>query len=126
MAEMGFRVSSVNRQNHTIHMIVNGAAVTAVCAPQNNPEVYHQVKSIKNERLYKILQHSRSYHAGSTKGFYDSPQLTHSGFYIHCPKSSSGPKYFKRYSNKRVHRCKELFPKGNAYRRVFDYWWVLY
>ena len=46
MAEMGFRVSSVNRQNHTIHMIVNGAAVTAVCAPHNNPEVYHQVKSM--------------------------------------------------------------------------------
>ena len=46
MAEMGFQVSSVNRQNHTIQMIVNGAAVTAVCAPQNNPEVYHQVKSM--------------------------------------------------------------------------------
>ena len=46
MAEMGFQVSSVNRQNHTIHMIVNGAAVTAVCAPHNNPEVYHQVKSM--------------------------------------------------------------------------------
>ncbi len=46
MAEMGFQVSSVNRQNHTIQMIVNGAAVTAVCAPHNNPEVYHQVKSM--------------------------------------------------------------------------------
>lgn len=46
MAEMGFQVSSVNRQNHTIQMIVNGAAVTVVCAPHNNPEVYHQVKSM--------------------------------------------------------------------------------
>ena len=46
MAEMGFQVSSVNRQNHTIQMIVNGAAVTAVCAPHHNPEVYHQVKSM--------------------------------------------------------------------------------
>ena len=46
MADVGFQVSSVNRQKHTIHMIVNGAAVTAVCTPQNNPEVYHQVKSM--------------------------------------------------------------------------------
>ena len=46
MAELGFQVSSVNRQNHTIQMIVNGAAVTAICAPQSNPEVYHQVKSM--------------------------------------------------------------------------------
>ena len=46
MAELGFQVSSVNRQNHTIQMIVNGSPVTAVCTPQSNPDVYHQVKSL--------------------------------------------------------------------------------
>ena len=45
MTEMGFQVSSVNRQDHTIRMIVNGAPVTAVCTPRSNPEVYQQVKS---------------------------------------------------------------------------------
>jgi len=40
MSEMGFRVSSVDRNNHTVHMMVNGCPVTAVCTPNHHPEVY--------------------------------------------------------------------------------------
>lgn len=46
MPEMGFRVSSVDRNNHTVHMMVNGCPVTAVCTPNHHPEVYEQVKSL--------------------------------------------------------------------------------
>ena len=46
MSEIGFRVSSVDRNNHTVHMMVNGCPVTAVCTPTHHPEVYEQVKSL--------------------------------------------------------------------------------
>ena len=46
MSEMRFRVSSVDRNNHTVHMTVNGCSVTAVCTSNHHPEVYEQVKSL--------------------------------------------------------------------------------
>lgn len=36
-------------------------------------------------------------------------------------------KYYKKHSNKMVHRYKgELPVKGNGYRKIFDYWWTIY
>ena len=33
--------------------------------------------------------------------------------------------YYKRVSNKRLRRTEDRY-KGNQYRKVFDYWWILY
>lgn len=48
------------------------------------------------------------------------------GFYIGYPKRSNAKTYFKRVSNKKVRRERSLPPKGNKYRRAFDYWHTLY
>lgn len=42
----GMIVSSIDRESHTIYLTVNGCRVTAICSPQNNPEVYEKVKTI--------------------------------------------------------------------------------
>lgn len=47
------------------------------------------------------------------------------GSYIKRPKRSSNKVFFKRVSNKKVRRSKEILPKGNGYRRLFDYWWTI-
>lgn len=47
------------------------------------------------------------------------------GSYIKRPKSSANKVFFKRVSNKKVRRSKEILPKGNGYRRLFDYRWTI-
>ncbi len=47
------------------------------------------------------------------------------GTYIRYPKSSANKVFFKRVSNKKVRRTMEIPPKGNMYRRIFDYWWTI-
>lgn len=47
------------------------------------------------------------------------------GSYIKRPRSSATKVFFKRVSNKKVRRSKEILPKGNSYRRIFDYWWAI-
>lgn len=42
----GVTVSSIDREAHTIYLTVNGCRVTAICSPQNNPEIYEKVKTI--------------------------------------------------------------------------------
>lgn len=42
----GLKVSSIDREAHIIYLTVNGCHVTAICSPQNNPEVYEKVKTI--------------------------------------------------------------------------------
>lgn len=44
------------------------------------------------------------------------------GSYIKRPKSSANKVFFKRVSNKKVRRSKEISSKGNGYRKLFDYW----
>lgn len=44
----------------------------------------------------------------------------------YCKHSSNNESYFKRVSAKAVRKYDEDLPKkGNAYRKVFDYWWTL-
>lgn len=42
----GIRITDVDREKHTAHLIVNGSMVEAVFAPQENPEVFDNVKQI--------------------------------------------------------------------------------
>lgn len=45
--------------------------------------------------------------------------------YIKYPKNSNRQQYLKKQSSRRVRHYPCLPPKGNGYRRVFDYWWEL-
>lgn len=47
------------------------------------------------------------------------------GKYIKYPKNSNAQSFDKRLTSKRVRQHKGSIPKGNAYRKYFDYWWDL-
>lgn len=40
------QISRVDRDNNTVHMMVNGCPVTAICSPESDPNVYENVKKI--------------------------------------------------------------------------------
>lgn len=48
------------------------------------------------------------------------------GNHIKYPRNSNRQRYLKRQSNKKVRRHVGEIPNGNAYRKLFDYWWELY
>lgn len=48
------------------------------------------------------------------------------GNHIDHPQNSKTKVLYKRVSNKKIRRHKGDLPKGNGYRRLFDYWWTLY
>lgn len=39
-------VTAVDREQHTIYLTVRGCPVIAMCAPDNNPDIYERVKEI--------------------------------------------------------------------------------
>lgn len=43
------------------------------------------------------------------------------GNHIKYPRNSNAQRFLKRQSNKKVRRHKETIPKGNSYRKLFDY-----
>ena len=43
--------------------------------------------------------------------------------YIRRRHGSDTTTYFKRISNRKIRREKGFLYNGNAYRKVFDYWW---
>lgn len=45
--------------------------------------------------------------------------------YVEYPRSSANKVFFKRVSNKKVRHSKYILPKGNGYRKLFDYWWTI-
>lgn len=46
--------------------------------------------------------------------------------YIKRTKSSKYKKFYKNYSNRVVRRNTDQLPKGNQYRRLYDFWWAVY
>lgn len=48
------------------------------------------------------------------------------GNHIKYPRNSNAQRFLKRQSNKIVRRHTGKIPKGNSYRKLFDYWWELY
>lgn len=48
------------------------------------------------------------------------------GNHVDHPQNSKAKVFYKRASNKKVRHHEGRLPKGNGYRRLFDYWWTLY
>lgn len=44
--QTGIKITDVDREKHTVRLIVNGSCVEAVFSPQNNPNVFDDVKQI--------------------------------------------------------------------------------
>ncbi len=49
-------ISSVDREQHIINMVVKGCPVTAICSPQSNPDIYEQIKTILVGAVLKAPQ----------------------------------------------------------------------
>ena len=80
----------------------------------------------KNDELLRIVTRHYVPHAGYVDWGFDGRTLLHSGTYIKYPKNSNCQKWIKRETSRRFRRRLDLPRKGNAYRRLFDYWWTLY
>ena len=49
-------ISSVEHEQNIIDLMVKGCPVTAICSPQNNPEIYEQIKMILVGAVLKAPQ----------------------------------------------------------------------
>ncbi|WP_417111502.1 hypothetical protein [Hominenteromicrobium sp.] len=81
----------------------------------------------KSDRLLRIINYGGyAPHRGYIDWGFDGKTLLHTGKYIKYPKNSNCQRWIKRETSGRVRNCKDIPPKGNFYRRLFDYWWTLY
>ena len=81
----------------------------------------------KTDRRLAIIQLSGyAPHRGYVDWGFEGKTLLHTGKYIKYPKNSKCQRWLKRVSGKKVRAYPHLPPKGNGYRKVFDYWWSLY
>ena len=79
------------------------------------------------DRLLFWIQHvGYAPHIGYIPDGFDGQTLLHSGKYIKYPKRSGTQKYLKRKTSRTVRKYGKLSPKGNQYRKLVEYWWVLY
>lgn len=76
----------------------------------------------KNDDLLRIINYGGyAPHQGYIDWGFDGKTLLHSGKHIKYPKNSNCQKWMKRQTSRRIRNCKEVSPKGNFYRRLFDY-----
>lgn len=80
----------------------------------------------KNDELLRIVTRHYVPHAGYVDWGFDGRSLLHSGKYIKYKKNSNCQRWIKRETSRKFRRRLDLPRKGNAYRRLFDYWWTLY
>jgi hypothetical protein len=85
-----------------------------------------QMRFSKNDRLVVIVGRHYIPRAGYIDWGFDGKTLLHSGKYIKYPKNSNCQKWMKRETSRRIRNCECAPPKGNFYRRLFDYWWTMY
>ena len=81
----------------------------------------------QDRRLRKIIEYGgyNPYRGYVIHDFVDG-QFVPVGKYIKYPRNSKAPQYLKRQTWHRVRRCESLPPKGNHYRKIFDFWWELF
>lgn len=97
-----------------------------ICPRRTGSAYRREMKRIKFERLYKIVTASYVPNAGYVDWDFVSGEYVPTGKYIKYMKNSNCQKWLKRETSRRMRNCKELPRKGNYYRRLLDYWWVLY
>jgi len=80
----------------------------------------------KKERLMKIITYGYHPEAGYVDWDWVDGVLQPVGNHIKYPKSSNRQVYWKNQSNRKVRRYKGSIPKGNAYRKHFEYTYTVY
>ena len=84
-----------------------------------------EMRARKEQRLLRQITRAYMPHAGYVDCDFPGGDLLQSGFYIKYPKDSRAQRYLKRRTSHRAGRA-ELPAKGNAYRKLAEYWWDLY
>ena len=100
----------------------------AICCKRRTGRQYRRRKGQeKSDRRLAIVQLTGyAPHRGYVDCGFEGKTLLHTGKYIKYPKNSKCQRWLKRVSGKKVRAYPHLPPKGNGYRKVFDYWWSLY
>lgn len=81
-------------------------------------------KDKKRRRLLSIYKY-RPFLGYIEHDFIDG-KWQETGSHIKYPKASNRQRFLKRQSNKMVRRYKGAISSGNAYKKIYDYWWKLY
>ena len=85
----------------------------------------YQERKKKND-LLRVLNYGYKPYVGWVDWDWVDGVWQQTGDHIKYPKNSKKQAFYKRYTNKKVRRYKGEIPKGNQYRKHFDYWWTLY
>lgn len=82
----------------------------------------------KQKRRWKIVGLSHYYNpaAGYVKRDFVDGSIRVVGTHIQYPKNSNEQRFLKQQSNRKVRRYQGELPKGNTYRKMFDYWFNLW
>jgi len=95
----------------------------------------------KAGRAYRLTEHSRhpflnryarhssnievDFYMGKHPAVDAVNESDRSGIHIVCSGRNHRKKHLKKYANRKVRRRRCFDGQGNAYRRMFDYWWLL-
>lgn len=80
----------------------------------------------KKNRLLKILTYGYHPEAGYVDWDWVNGTFQQVGNYIKYPKHSHRQVYWKTHSNRVVRRYPGCLPKGNSYRKLFEYMYTIY
>ena len=88
---------------------------------------YRRMKKKQSfHRMYKIVTQNCVPHVGFVAWDWVDGKPTYTGKHIKHRKNSNCQRWCKQETSTRVRKCMALPRKGNAYRRLFDYWGTLY
>lgn len=80
----------------------------------------------KDNRLRKILTYGYHPEAGYVDWDWVDGVFQPVGNHIKYPKNSNRQVYWKTHSNRVVRRYRGYLPKGNGYRKLFEYMYTIY
>ena len=80
----------------------------------------------KDNRLRKILTYGYHPEAGYVNWDWVDGIFQPVGNHIKYPKNSNRQVYWKTHSNRVVRRYRGYLPKGNGYRKLFEYMYTIY
>lgn len=121
--------------------LLYGYCTYAYKKPENHKNHSKQRRGNKRERDQKHKNHLKF--ISENVQYYPSPVIYIDEIYVKVESLVDNPKpyykrcyrdnhkdgrykYYKKYSNKCVRRYKgEIHSKGNQYRKIFDYWWIV-
>ena len=83
-------------------------------------------KVYRDDRLLRIISNGYGPHRGYIDFGYKGKTLLHSGKHVKYPARSDCQRWIKKTTSKKNRKYNHYPKKGNTYRRLFDYAWMMY